>query len=197
MKEKLDVLFIAPSNAAGIYQDLAKDYAGIEPPTWACLLAESCRSIGYKVNILDIGAENLSYEESLERIKPENYRFICFAVYGQNVNAGTTMMSGAVGLTNFYLMVYPYNNVIIASPPALLDNFASSLLQFGLNEGIGSGIGVEHFFVLTTSFGKPHLYNSDAPSDTSFILETNGLKFSIVFFAFNILSFSLKFKGVS
>ena len=58
MKEKLDVLFIAPSNAAGIYQDLAKDYAGIEPPTWACLLAESCRSIGYKVNILDIGSND-------------------------------------------------------------------------------------------------------------------------------------------
>jgi hypothetical protein len=101
MKENLDVLFIAPSNAAGIYQDLAKDYAGIEPPTWACLLAESCRSIGYKVNILDTGAENLSHEESLERIKQDNPRFICFVVYGQNVNAGTTMMSGAVGLTNF------------------------------------------------------------------------------------------------
>jgi len=49
----LDVLFIAPSNSNGIYQELAKDYAGIEPPTWACMLAESCRSVGYKVDILD------------------------------------------------------------------------------------------------------------------------------------------------
>ena len=101
MKKELDVLFIAPSNASGIYQDLAKDYAGIEPPTWACLLAESCRSVGYKVDILDTGAENLSYEQSLDRIKQIDARFICFTVYGQNVNAGTTMMSGAVGLTNF------------------------------------------------------------------------------------------------
>jgi len=31
MNNNLDVLFIAPSNASGIYQDLAKDYAGIEP----------------------------------------------------------------------------------------------------------------------------------------------------------------------
>lgn len=101
MNKQLDVLFIAPSNAKGIYQDLAKDYAGIEPPTWACLLAESCRAIGYKVDILDTGAENLSYEQSLKRIKQSNPRFICFVVYGQNVNAGTTMMSGAVELTNF------------------------------------------------------------------------------------------------
>ncbi len=101
MNNNLDVLFIAPSNASGIYQDLAKDYAGIEPPTWACLLAESCRSVGYKVDILDTGAENLSYKQSLDRIKQINTKFICFVVYGQNVNAGTTMMSGAVGLTNF------------------------------------------------------------------------------------------------
>lgn len=101
MNSKLDVLFIAPSNSVGIYQDLAKEYASIEPPTWACLLAESCRSVGYTVNILDTGAENLTFEESLNYIKKNNPRFICFVVYGQNVNAGTTMMSGAVGLTNY------------------------------------------------------------------------------------------------
>ena len=99
--KKLDVLFIAPNNSQGIYQDLAKDYAGIEPPTWACLLAESCRSIGLKVDILDTMAENLSSDQVLDRIKEINTRFICFVVYGQNVNAGTTMMSGAVALTNF------------------------------------------------------------------------------------------------
>tara|TARA_X000001382_G_scaffold9066_1_gene6452 strand:- start:1163 stop:2692 length:1530 start_codon:yes stop_codon:yes gene_type:complete len=96
-----DVLFIAPSNSKGIYQDLAKDYAGIEPPTWACLLAESCRSIGHKVDILDTGAERLTHEESLNRIKEINPRLLCFVVYGQNVNAGTTMMSGAVSLSEY------------------------------------------------------------------------------------------------
>jgi len=97
----VDVLFIAPSNSKGIYQDLAKDYAGIEPPTWACMLAESCRSVGYKVDILDTGAEKLSHKESLIRITDSNPRLICFVVYGQNVNAGTTMMSGAVSLSEY------------------------------------------------------------------------------------------------
>jgi len=99
--KRMDVLFIAPSNSKGIYQDLAKDYAGIEPPTWACMLAESCRSIGYEVDILDTGAEKLSHEDSLKRIKNLNPRLICFVVYGQNVNAGTTMMSGAVSLSEY------------------------------------------------------------------------------------------------
>lgn len=101
MRKEVDVIFVAPSNPSGIYQDLAKDYAGIEPPTWACLLAESCRSVGYKVDILDTDAERLSVEDSYKRISEYNARLICFVVYGQNVNAGTTMMGGAVSLSNY------------------------------------------------------------------------------------------------
>ena len=37
----LDVVFINPENAKGIYQDLAEDYSAIETPTWSSLLAES------------------------------------------------------------------------------------------------------------------------------------------------------------
>jgi radical SAM superfamily enzyme YgiQ (UPF0313 family) len=95
----LDVLFITPGNTTEIYQDLAKDYATIEPPTWALLLAESCRSIGYKVAILDVNAERIKNSEATERIKSYNPKFICFVVYGQNVNAGTVSMSGAVKLS--------------------------------------------------------------------------------------------------
>ena len=46
----LDILFITPGNSRGIYQDLAEDYASIEPPTWALLQARSSRSIGHEVN---------------------------------------------------------------------------------------------------------------------------------------------------
>lgn len=97
----LDVLFIAPSNAQGLYQDLSKNYAAIEPPTWACLLAESCRTKGYTTNIIDTGAENLTLQQTYDRIIKNNPRLICIVVYGQNVNAGTTAMSGAVRLSNY------------------------------------------------------------------------------------------------
>jgi radical SAM superfamily enzyme YgiQ (UPF0313 family) len=97
----MDVLFITPGNTKGIYQDLATTYAAIEPPTWALLLAESCRSIGYKVSICDANAEQLNAEDVLKRVKELNPRLVCFVVYGQNVNAGTVNMSGSVYLSNY------------------------------------------------------------------------------------------------
>ena len=56
----LDVLFVTPGNAKRIYQDLAKDYSAIETPTWSLLLAESCRSVGYNVAILDDGPNTVA-----------------------------------------------------------------------------------------------------------------------------------------
>ena len=96
----LDVLFVTPGNAKRIYQDLAKDYSAIETPTWSLLLAESCRSVGYNVAILDANAERLTNHEVVERIVKLNPRLICFVVYGQNPNSGTVNMSGAVALAS-------------------------------------------------------------------------------------------------
>jgi len=90
-----DVLFINPGNAPQIYQGLATKLSAVEPPTWALLLAESCRSKGYTARIIDANAENLSDEELISRVENLKPRLICLVVYGQNVNAGTTGMSGA------------------------------------------------------------------------------------------------------
>ena len=83
------------------YQKLAIKYAAIEPPTWALLLAQSCRSVGCKVSILDSNAENLSNDQILIRINELNPRIICLVVYGQNVNAGTANMTGAIYISSY------------------------------------------------------------------------------------------------
>jgi anaerobic magnesium-protoporphyrin IX monomethyl ester cyclase len=90
-----DVVFVNPGNATQIYQGLATQLSAIEPPTWALLLAESVRSKGFVAQIIDANAENLSDEELISRLKIYKPRLICLVVYGQNVNAGTTGMSGA------------------------------------------------------------------------------------------------------
>jgi len=97
----IDALFVVPGNPEGVYQALSEDYSAIETPTWALLLAESCRSIGHEVAILDVSAERLSNTEVLNRVHELSPRLIVFVVYGQNVNAGTTNMSGATALSNF------------------------------------------------------------------------------------------------
>jgi hypothetical protein len=72
-------------------------------------------------------------------LSPHQVRFMNHFIYNQVPGAimfhgvGTGKTLTAVATANFYLMVFPFNKVYIASPPALLDNFASSLVQFGLD----------------------------------------------------------------
>ena len=49
----IDATFIIPNNSAGIYQSLSNNFSAIETPTWALLLAQSCRSKGFKANKRD------------------------------------------------------------------------------------------------------------------------------------------------
>lgn len=90
----LDVLFINADSSAAAYQELAKTFAAIEPPTWSLLLAQSCRSKGYGVAILDATAERLSHEQTVKSVGELKPRLACFVVYGQNPNSGTTNMIG-------------------------------------------------------------------------------------------------------
>ena len=94
----MDVLFVNPDSSAKAYQDLAKVYSAIEPPTWSLLLAESCRSKGFGVGILDWDAERLSLDAAVQRVKDFDPRLVVFVVYGQNPNSGTTSMIGALAL---------------------------------------------------------------------------------------------------
>ena len=103
----MDLLLVNPGNASGIYQDLARDLAAIEPPTWALLLAEAVRSKGYSVGILDVNAERLNLKDSIKRIRELNPKLVCFVVYGQNVNAGTVSMSGATLLSTLLKEEFP------------------------------------------------------------------------------------------
>ncbi len=91
----LDVLFIEPNVAKEAYQALATDFSAIETPTWSLLLAQSCRSVGFKVGILDANAERLNDEQVVRRVEELKPRLVVFVMYGQNPNSGTTMMIGA------------------------------------------------------------------------------------------------------
>lgn len=116
-----DLLLVNPGNSKGIYQNLSNKYSAIEPPTWALLLAKSCLSKNYKVKILDCNAEALDHESAFEKIKNINPRLICFVVYGQNVNSGTTNMSGAISLLNYL------KNKLVDAPVAFIGSHVQAL----------------------------------------------------------------------
>tara|TARA_R110000751_G_scaffold176108_2_gene282281 strand:+ start:3603 stop:5111 length:1509 start_codon:yes stop_codon:yes gene_type:complete len=92
---QLDILIIAPS-AADLYQDLKDDFSAKETNIWAGLLANSCRSRGYGVAIYDMEIERPSVDKFLKDVESYGARFILFVVTGQNPNASTAAMSGAI-----------------------------------------------------------------------------------------------------
>ncbi len=109
-----DVVFISPNNQVATYQGLAAaGLSAVEPPTWALLLSESMRSKGFSVAIVDTLAERLSDTELQNRILILQPKIICFVVYGQNVNAGTTSMGGAVRQAACLKDKLPGNPVVI------------------------------------------------------------------------------------
>jgi len=97
---QLDVLFVNPDSSAQAYQGLAATYSAIEPPTWALLLAQSCRAKGFGAAIMDCDAEKLSLAAAVDRVRALKPRLVVFVVYGQNPNSGTTSMIGATLLAN-------------------------------------------------------------------------------------------------
>src|SRR4029079_3002194 len=107
MNRPLDVLFVNADSSAQASPDLSKDFSDIEPPTWALLLAQSCRAKGFGTAILDCSAERLSHPSAVQRIAEANPRLVCFVVYGQNPNSGTTNMIGATGLCSCLKAAHP------------------------------------------------------------------------------------------
>lgn len=138
--KQLDVLFVEPNSAYKLYQDLAHTYSAVETPTWSLLLANSMRSMGFSVRILDANAERLDKIQVAERIKESDPRLVLFVVYGQNPNSGTMNMAGAVEEAKFLRESYPdYKIGFVGSHTSALPEEVLSLTYVDfvlLNEGV-------------------------------------------------------------
>ena len=91
----LDLLIIAPSSAC-LYQELQMEFSAKETNIWAGLLANSVRK-DYGVEIYDMEIERPNDNDFYKAIE-ELYdpKLILFVVTGQNPNASTAAMAGAV-----------------------------------------------------------------------------------------------------
>ena len=77
------VCFVVPDNSIEAYHKLSTSFSAIEPPTWALLLAESCRSQGIDVSLIDalpIKASPRDVAMLVRDIKPD---IVCYVVYGK------------------------------------------------------------------------------------------------------------------
>ena len=141
-----DALFINPASSKEVYQNLSEEYSAIGTPYWALLLAESCRSKGYKVKIIDVLAEKLDDDTFVKRVFDIDPKLVVFCVYGENVNGGTAYMEGAVRLSKLLKkseFIHPHALIsfvgshIQALPVKVLDDEDSIDIVF-TNEGVYS-----------------------------------------------------------
>jgi len=118
----LDLLLV---NVGGtrkrIYQDLARDFSGMEPPSWVALTAGFIRKQDYNVKILDANAENLTAKETAEEIRKMNPGLTGIVVFGQQANTSTPTMVGVRELCDEIKVNEPERKVAITGwhPSAL------------------------------------------------------------------------------
>lgn len=139
----VDICLVAPGSAHAVYQGLSSRYSAIEPPTWALLIAESLRSAGVVPSIVDAMAEQIDPNSAAEQVVNQNPRLVCLVVYGQNVNAGTVGMNGAVAIAREVKRLAPtlpltmIGSHVQALPKATLATESSIDFVF-TNEGVRS-----------------------------------------------------------
>lgn len=112
----IDVLFIAPSAAYKLYGDLSSNYSAIEPNIWAAMLAESCRRKGFSVDLVDMEAERLGVVHTPVLIDERNPGLVVFVVTGQNPNASSAAMTGAVPAAEEIKKFHPNLKIAFVGP---------------------------------------------------------------------------------
>ena len=139
----LDILFIHPNASKKIYQELSKDHSAYEPPIWAGMLANHCRSKNFKTAILDCEVNKFDYEKSAKEINNLKPKIACFVVYGQQPSASSQNMEGATKtsielkkLNNEIKTLFVGGHVAALPKETLLKE--SSIDFVALNEGVYS-----------------------------------------------------------
>ena len=163
----LDILFIHPNASKKIYQELSKDHSAYEPPIWAGMLANHCRSKNFKTEILDCEVNKLDYEKSAKEINNLKPKIACFVVYGQQPSASSQNMEGATKTSielkklNKEIKTLFVGGHVAALPKETLQN-ESSIDIVALNEGV---------------YSISNLLSADNLDDESYLKKIKGIGF--------------------
>lgn len=95
MSSTTDLLIVKPGSALKQYGVFRETLSAIEPPLWGIMLAAYAREKGFSVRVLDAEAENLTPEETAERIKSISPLLCGVIAAGSNLSASTQAMAGA------------------------------------------------------------------------------------------------------
>lgn len=91
---QVDLVLIHPNSRAENYQALS-EFAAVEPPVWAAMLAAYVRLKGHTVAIIDAEAERLSPSQVAERVGSLAPLLAAVVCYGHHPSASTQVMPAA------------------------------------------------------------------------------------------------------
>lgn len=91
-----DILFVNPGDRKVVFQDLGKDATALEPPYLTLSYATYLQNNGYKVQIIDANALNISPDEVSQKIAEIQPKVVVLIVYGNQPSASTQNMSIAI-----------------------------------------------------------------------------------------------------
>ena len=78
----LDLVLVNPGSRTKIYQSLGARLTAVENPVWAGLIATFVRNKGFSVQIVDAEADELTPEQTAERVKSLDPKLVAIVVYG-------------------------------------------------------------------------------------------------------------------
>lgn len=90
-----DVVLVHPGSRTQVYQSLGNRLSAVEPPVWAGLMATFLQQKGYGVEIIDADGEELTAQQTAERVAHLNPLLTVLVVYGQQPSASTQIMPAA------------------------------------------------------------------------------------------------------
>src|SRR5436190_24396811 len=96
----VDLVLVNPGSRMKIYQSLGARLTAVENPVWAGLIATFVRNNGFSVMIVDAEAEELTPDQTAERVSALNPALVAVVVYGHQPSASTQNMTGASALGN-------------------------------------------------------------------------------------------------
>ena len=145
---KNNLLIVNPSALQRIYQSLSNEYAAIEPPIWAALLAKSLLTKGYSVELMDCEGSHIPVEDAAILIEASAPSLVAIIVYGQQPSASTQNMHGASLLATEIKKLNPKQKIIMvgghvsALPKKTLDEESIDFVAHG--EGLYTLEGLLH-----------------------------------------------------
>ncbi len=127
-QSQMDLVLINPNSRKRVYQSLGNTLAAVEPPVWAGLMANFVRRHGYRVAIIDAEAEQLTPEESADRVRELRPRLVAVVVYGHQPSASTQIMPAA------RIVCEAVKNCLPEAPILLLGGHVAALPERTLRE---------------------------------------------------------------